>query len=194
MSLFRALGCLLEVSIRTPTNKHTRIHQPHIPSCYTQCRQHNHQVKMAAAPARRQLQQLSWLQGCQACQQGPCVCELRMAHTYRWRQQKQAAAVQHVNARQQPGGAPVLRQPGARAAVVAAATPHPNSGPVTLAEASSPYNPCITVTQLPSSPAVPPMLRGRCILTLDASGNVHSVWPLAGLSGAYWCAGWLAGW
>lgn len=70
---------------------------------------------------------------------------------------------------------------------------HQSAGAVCLASASSPHNACISVVRMPDSEGLPPQLRGATILTLDASGNVHSVVRHANgrsggssLTGAYW--------
>lgn len=54
---------------------------------------------------------------------------------------------------------------------------------------SSQHNPAISVVAIPDSPQFPAEMRGAVILTLDHSGNVHSLYrPGSALTGAYWDA------
>eukprot|EP00879_Flechtneria_rotunda_P020406 GHRR01021469.1.p1 GENE.GHRR01021469.1~~GHRR01021469.1.p1 ORF type:complete len:226 (+),score=75.56 GHRR01021469.1:102-779(+) len=59
--------------------------------------------------------------------------------------------------------------------------------PVCIDAASSNFNPNIAVWQIPDGSSFPPAIANARILTLDHSGNLHSIYrPGQPLTGAYW--------
>lgn len=63
-----------------------------------------------------------------------------------------------------------------------------SASPICLAQTSSQFNPAINVMSIPDGPQFPPEVRNAVILTLDDSGNVHSIYrkDSAAVTGAYW--------